>query len=120
MSKTSAQQTGQMAEDIAYHYLTQQGLKLRTRNYLCRVGEIDLIMQDKNSLVFVEVRYRRNQNFGTSSETITVFKQKKLLRTANFYLQQTKLFEKIPCRFDVIAISKNLEPANIEWIKNAF
>jgi putative endonuclease len=120
MSKTSAQQTGQNAEDSACTYLVKQGLKLITRNYQCRLGEIDLIMQDKESLVFVEVRFRRKQNFGTSSETVNYFKQKKLLRTARFYLQQKRLTDKVPCRFDVIAIADEATHANIDWIKNAF
>lgn len=116
----NTQQIGQDAETIACHYLLTKGLKLVTRNFQCRLGEIDLIMQDKTHLVFVEVRYRRNQDFGTSSETITHFKQSKLLRAAHFYLQQNRLTDKIPCRFDVVAITQAGAQPVLEWIKNAF
>ncbi len=120
MSKVNTQQIGQVAENIACSYLIKQGLKLVSRNFQCRLGEIDLIMQDKEHLVFVEVRFRRNQHFGTSSETVTLHKQSKLLRTASFYLQQKHLTDKIPCRFDVIAIADTATQSNINWIKNAF
>ncbi len=113
-------QIGLHAENIACDYLIANGLKLIKRNYLCRLGEIDLIMRDKTHLIFVEVRFRRNQNFGTSSETVTYTKQTKLLRTAQLYLQQNRLTDKVPCRFDVIAITLVNEVPVIEWIKNAF
>jgi putative endonuclease len=112
---TLAQQTGSAAENQACAYLKQQGLDLITRNFRCKVGEIDLIMQDKNELVFIEVRCRNNSFFGNGFDSITDAKQNKLIKTANFYLQQKKLTE-TACRFDAVAISAN----NIEWIKNAF
>jgi putative endonuclease len=112
---TIAQQTGAAAEQQACDYLQQQGLRLITRNFRCRLGEIDLIMRDKNSLVFVEVRCRKNNFFGGGLDSITTIKQTKLSRAASFYLQHNGLTE-APCRFDAIAITAN----NIEWIKNAF
>jgi putative endonuclease len=118
MSKT--QQTGQAAEDIACRYLQQQGLQLITRNYRCRMGEIDLIMQDRDMLVFVEVRYRKNDCCGGSLHSINNAKQIKLLRAASFYLQQNQLTEKAPCRFDVIAINSLQDKHAPEWLKNVF
>lgn len=80
------------------------------------MGEIDLIMKDGEELVFVEVRYRHRNTHGISAETVTYTKQKRLLRTAKAYLQKRNLFDKIPCRFDVIAI----DGQQTRWIKNAF
>lgn len=116
----TAIQIGKVAEDLACDYLQQQGLQLITRNYYCRMGEIDLIMQDQSCLAFIEVRYRRNTIYGSSSESVTPSKQHKLLRTASYYLQQHHLTESIATRFDVIAITANNPQPTIEWIKNAF
>ena len=77
---------GKQAEDLVCHYLQKQKLKLVTRNYSCRYGEIDLIMHDKTSLVFVEVRYRQNPYFGSGLETINLTKQNKVIKTAEYYL----------------------------------
>lgn len=118
MGKT--QQLGKKAEEFACQYLLNHGLKLVDRNYQCRVGEIDLIMQDEKYLIFIEVRYRQNIYFGNGVESVTNTKQKKLIKTASYYLQQKKLDEKINCRFDVVSLSlKKLTP-ELEWIKNAF
>lgn len=111
------QQIGAVAEEYACKYLRKQGLKLVARNFRCKLGEIDLIMQDNNELVFVEVRCRKNNNFGTSAESVTYSKQKKLLRAAEYYLSQLHDANKL-CRFDVIAITS--ESNTLEWIKNAF
>lgn len=112
------QKQGFAAEDLACQYLSRQGLKLIERNYRCRVGELDIIMEDGPDLVFVEVRSRHNNHYGTPAETITPAKQRRLIRAALFFLQQHRL--DVSCRFDIIAISqKNGEP-NLEWIKNAF
>lgn len=114
---TFAQKIGQQAENIACRYLQKQGCKLVTQNYLCKVGEIDLIMQDKGYLVFVEVRYRHVSGYGTGIESITKAKQVKLIKAANYYLQKNALLNKVNCRFDVVAIN---ETSTIEWLKNAF
>jgi putative endonuclease len=120
IAMTLAQEIGQTAENQACAYLQQQGLRLVTRNYRCKVGEIDLIMRDKTDLVFVEVRYRKNDSFGGGLQSITSAKQAKLTRAASFYLQRNRLTENIPCRFDVIAIGIQQGKSAIEWIKNAF
>lgn len=104
------------AESIAAQYLKQQGLRLITSNYQCRYGEIDLIMQDGKTLVFIEVRMRSNHQFGGAAMSITPSKQQKLTRTAEYYLQQ---YGNTNCRFDAILMTKaSIE--HIEWIKNAF
>lgn len=106
---------GKKAEDIACSFLMNNGLELITRNYQCRYGEIDLIMQDSDNLVFVEVRYRKSARFGSAIESIDHDKQRKLIFTANHYLQNNPTSSAI--RFDVVALTPNRE---IEWINNAF
>lgn len=109
---------GQEAEDLAFDYLKQQGLRLLARNYLCRCGEIDLIMQDRQELIFIEVRHRKQIIYGGGLESITFEKQRKLLNCAKYYLQQKMRTQ--PCRFDLIAINGHLIISNIRWVKNIF
>lgn len=110
---------GAKAEDLALCHLEAQGLTLVTRNFRCRMGELDLIMRDDGYLVFVEVRSRRYTRYGTPAESVTPAKQQKLLRAAAFYLQCERL--DLPCRFDVVAILRpaSVEP-QVEWIRDAF
>lgn len=110
---------GADAETMAITYLEEKGLVLLTRNYHCRRGEIDLIMRDGNFLVFVEVRYRKNNLFGSAAESVTRPKQQRLLTTASYYLQNEKCNADTACRFDVISISGQHNP-HIDWIKDAF
>lgn len=114
---------GQQAEQEALDFLQQQGLKLVTRNYHCRQGEIDLIMQDQNTLVFIEVRYRKNSTFGSSAESVTASKQKKIIHTAEYYLLHESTTKTPACRFDVMAIYPSDQPQSslqFDWIKHAF
>ncbi len=106
---------GEAAEQKALKYLQQQGLKLITQNYRCKYGELDLIMQDQTALVIVEVRYRKNQQFGGALESINRSKQARIIAAAQHYLINHKT--NAPIRFDVIAMTEN-NPLN--WIKNAF
>lgn len=107
---------GQAAEKIAAEYLTAKGLKLIASNYRSRFGEIDLIMQDGASLVFIEVRLRKNKTFGGGEESITASKQHKIVITAEYYLQQ---HGSQACRFDALLMDK-ADTKSIMWIKNAF
>lgn len=86
------------------------------------MGEIDLILTDKDQLVFVEVRYRKSSFYGSGAETVTWHKQQKLIRTALYYLQGTKKsLDEISCRFDVVEVSPHPEgKLDITWIKDAF
>ncbi len=108
---------GQQAEIDACQFLEKQGLTLITKNYKVKLGEIDLIMLDQEHYVFVEVRLRLNPNFGHSLETISKSKQQRIIRTALHYLQQEKLLDKVPCRFDTIGIGRDKK---LLWIKDAF
>lgn len=109
---------GEAAEQQACIYLQQQGLRLLEKNYRCRQGEIDLVMQQGNSLVFIEVRQRSHNRFGGAAASVTTKKQEKLRLTALHYLQH-----KAPganARFDVVAIQGDNSRQQIEWIRDAF
>lgn len=111
---------GQLAEQQAAEYLKRKGLTPLVRNYRCRSGEIDLIMQSHDSIVFVEVRFRRHTSFGGAAASVDRFKQQKLLAAAQHYLQRHNAFSS-PCRFDVVAVVPNRDGTLVfEWIKNAF
>lgn len=114
------QRKGLHYESLALRHLRQHGLKLLTRNYHCHKGEIDLIMQDGDSLVFVEVRFREQSDFGLAVESISRTKQQKLLKTASHYLLIQGLHDKVACRFDVIGVSSGGDSPNFHWIRNAF
>jgi putative endonuclease len=126
----NSRQRGNLAERMTEAYLTAQGLQSIERNYHCRQGEVDLVMEDKNTLVFIEVRYRCGSAFGEAVETVGYQKQKKIIRAAQHYLHRHQLSEKINVRFDIVGLqpkfkSKPLEDAreadlNFRWIKNAF
>ncbi len=112
---------GQAGETLAEQYLQQQGLTLVTRNYRGAFGEIDLIMRDGTSLVFIEVKQRKNTFFGNPAEAVTASKQKKILLTAAAYLQQTRISQQQMVRFDVVGIVAHTgKPPDISWIKHAF
>lgn len=113
-------QSGKIAEDIAANYLARQGLKLIVRNFRCRFGEIDLIGLDRETLVFIEVRYRHNENRLAVIETIDQHKCRKLVITSEYYLIKYRNYQSYQCRYDVIAITGELDKPAIEWIKNAF
>ena len=118
MIQTQQQLIGKSAEKLACQHLEKQGFILVESNYSCRRGEIDLIMRDKDSLVFVEVRYRQSNTFGSAAESVDIRKQKRLILAARHYLQQTQT--PLATRFDVIAISGHEANISINWIKNAF
>lgn len=119
----SSRERGQDAELACCKYLQKQGLKLLAKNYHGRRGELDLVMQDSNTVVFVEVRYRKNNNYGGALESITGSKQEKLRITAEQYLQQETALKN--GRFDVVAMSEKVQNNgpiiySFEWIKDAF
>jgi len=111
---------GQAYENAAELYLLKQGLKKIARNYRCRGGEIDLIMQDRDTLAFIEVRYRASGSLVSPLETITPTKQRRIVRTAMVFLQAHAEFASRPCRFDAIAIEGKQDALRIDWIKDAF
>ncbi|OGS97628.1 MAG: YraN family protein [Gallionellales bacterium RIFCSPLOWO2_02_FULL_57_47] len=108
---------GAQAEQWAAHYLQKQGLKLIEQNYRSRFGEIDLIMQDGATLVFVEVRLRRNADFGGAAASIDVRKQQRIIRTSQQYL--SGLARTPACRFDAVLLG-DVQGNDALWLKNAF
>lgn len=114
------QSRGQDAEHRARTYLEKRGLTLLTQNYRSRLGEIDLIMQDQDNLVFVEVRYRYREAFGSGAESVDRRKQSKLIACAQDYLQRHPKIADQPCRFDVVSIGGPDAHREIDWIRNAF
>jgi len=107
-------------ERVAEKYLKAQGLKPLDRNYRCQRGEIDLVMRDKDCLVFVEVRYRNANSWVSAAETVTLDKQKKVIMAARYYLQQHPSEKNSNCRFDVVSIEGSKRNPRIEWFVNAF
>lgn len=110
---------GREAEDAACAYLTRQGFKLLERNFRSPWGEIDLVMQDGDGLVFVEVRYRARSDFGAPAETVDRAKQARLRATAEHYLQQVRGASRKACRFDIVAISGDPD-GDLRWLRDAF
>lgn len=108
---------GRAGEQRARSYLEQHGLSWICSNYRCAPGEIDLIMREADVLVFVEVRYRRDPDYGQSVETIAWSKQGRLIKAAYCYLVETHQMDKIDGRFDVVGLAPG---ENIYWIRNAF
>lgn len=115
----TARDKGTEIEQAVARHLKQQGLKLVEHSYQCRFGEIDLIMRDKHTLVFVEVRYRKQQGFGSALESITYQKQQKLIRTASHYLQ-SKGIQDIHCRFDAVGVHPEENKLVMQWVQHAF
>lgn len=111
----------EIAEELLYfsvtaEYLKTQGYEILEKNYRCRIGEIDLIAKEGETLVFVEVKYRRNDKMGDPKEAVNRKKQKKISMTASYYLMRECGRMDIPCRFDVAAVLGE----QIEVVKNAF
>lgn len=128
--------TGTHYEALAAQRLEAAGLHILERNFLCKSGEIDIICQDGKQLVFVEVRYRRAGHYASAAASVTRAKQRKLQRAALVYLQRKGWLDKVPCRFDVIAITgkgrrlptstplnfndTQTEHLEVQWLKHAF
>lgn len=114
---------GRRAESAACDHLRQRGLDIRRRNYRARRGEVDIIARDGDTLVFVEVRYRRRSNYGSAAETIDHRKQQRIICAAEEFLQANRLADKVSCRFDAVCVSPatgNDAPYHIEWLRDAF
>jgi putative endonuclease len=118
-ASVSTRQIGQQKEQQACDYLVAQGLQLIMQNYRCKPGEIDLIMMDRGVLVFIEVRHRKQNDYGNGSESITRSKQLKIISAARHYLQAYELDNKYPCRFDAVITNQDTEEQFL-WIKDAF
>ncbi len=112
--------TGALFEEVALAHLQRAGLTLLKRNYTSRLGEIDLILREKNVIVFVEVRYRESNTRGDGAASVGAAKRLKLVRTAKLYLQAHPQLASLTCRFDVLAIEGDAEQPQIRWLRAAF
>ena len=115
-SLTSRKKQGNKAEDLAFKFLNKKGLKLLEKNFSTKAGEVDLIMQDGETIVFIEVRYRKNADFGGAAASVTPKKQLRVIKAALAY--QQKHAPQSSMRFDVVAIEGDNEELN--WIQSAF
>mgnify|MGYP002814613202 CR=1 FL=1 len=116
----TSRQRGRWAESLALGHLLEQGLTLHAQNYQARCGEIDLILQDGDTIVFLEVRYRTDNLYMHALETINARKCDRIIKTSLHYLQKHRAASKKTCRFDVIIIFGSVATPSIRWIKNAF
>lgn len=126
MAPTTAKSIGEHSEQLALGHLQAAGLKLVTRNFRCRVGEVDLVMLDGNCLVMVEVRYRAtcagmNTRFPSAVESVGPQKQRKLAKAALFFLGKHKHYRDHVIRFDVVACDgPTPDQYKLQWIRDAF
>ena len=116
-SISKPQDSGRAAEASAREHLQRHGLRLLAQNWRCRGGELDLVMLDGDTLVFVEMRYRTHSAWGDALESIDARKRQHLILTAEQFLQRESRWSRHPCRFDVVALSADKAP---NWLRNAF
>ncbi len=118
---TARQEKGAQAEKLAEQFLARQGLQLITKNYRCKQGEVDLIMQDQDTIVFIEVRHRVRADYGSAAESITISKQTKVIKAATIFMMKKGWYQHKAVRFDVVTIQGSLvESPELNWIKQAF
>lgn len=107
---------GKRAEDLCAELVRRAGLQVLARNWRCRHGEIDLIARDGSTLVFAEVRLRRNARFGGAAESVTAAKRARLVAAARLYLAGKPESD---CRFDVLLLDR-LDGGRVQWVRDAF
>ena len=119
--RTQKQLIGQQAENIGADFLRDQGLEILERNYLRRVGELDIIARDGDVLVIAEVRTRATHRYGGAAASVDCRKQQRLIRAATQLLQQRKDLSQLRMRFDVLAVSEmGGQMPRVDWIRHAF
>lgn len=109
---------GADAEALAAEFLKRRGLRILRRNFRVRVGEIDLVAEDGDTLVFIEVRSRASHAYGGAAASITMRKQTRIVRAAQLFLATTGADR--PCRFDCVLLEGRAPDVRIEWIRDAF
>ncbi len=119
---SSRQARGAAAEGWAHTHLEEHGLRLLARNWRCRLGELDLVMFEGDTLVFVEVRYRSHSRFGGAEYSVDAGKQRRVAAAAQVFLLAHPHWSRRPCRFDVVAIAAgdHRSPPLLNWIRGAF
>jgi len=122
---TATRAVGDALEAATEAYLIGHGLRALARQVRFRLGEIDLVMLDRDQtqsdiVVFVEVRYRASAGFGDGIDSMTKAKRGKLIRAANMFLQRQSRYANTPCRFDVVAVSGASTQPQFDWMRDAF
>lgn len=118
--RLTTRSAGKYWEKKAESFLKNNGLILLKRNFSCRLGEIDLILKDRETVVFVEVRFRNLAGFGTGAETVNKQKQARIIKAALIFLAGNPRYSDGPCRFDVISVGNQDGELQLNWIKHAF
>jgi putative endonuclease len=113
------QELGKLGENLAIAELERRGYAILARRFRTKYGEIDVVAQDRDTLVFVEVKARATAEFGTAAEAVTFWKQRRLVRMAREYLARLEIHDR-PCRFDVVAIDDVETAPRIEVYAHAF
>ena len=111
---------GAAVEAAALAWLQAQGLRLLARNARSKVGELDLVLRDGASVVFVEVRYRAGAAYGGGAASVDAAKRRKLVRAAQVFLQRQPALAQCPCRFDVVEAHGDPDAPGLRWIRAAF
>lgn len=115
MSKSENLIKGKLGEDLAIEYLRDHLYKIKAKNYKCKLGEIDIIAEKDNIIVFIEVKSRSSDAFGMPRDAVNYYKQRKIRHVAEVYIKQNRLYDK-SCQFDVIEILNG----EIDHIENCF
>ena len=118
-SKDGKKELGKRGEDLAVRYLKKNGYQLIERNYICKMGEVDIIAKEKDTLVFIEVKARTSTAFGLPQLAVNPAKQRQLSKVALNFLKEKRLAD-VKARFDVVAILLGKKEDEIELIKDAF
>jgi len=113
------QTLGEQGEELACRTLHRAGYEILARRYRTRHGEIDIVALDGATLVFVEVKTRRGQRFGSGAEAVTLWKQRRIARMAEDFLLRRRLYDR-PCRFDVVAVDLERTPGTVVHTRDAF
>lgn len=116
----STRERGQDWEALAEARLCSSGLQPRERNFLCRLGEIDLIMDQGKELVFIEVRYRKRRDYVSAMDSVGPAKQRRLAAAAGVYLSRNPRLAERPARFDLVCIDGSADNPDWTWVRNAF
>jgi len=110
---------GSSGEDAAVDLLKKRGYRILARNYKTKLGEIDIIARDKDTLAFIEVKARHSDRFGLPQEAVSVSKQRQISKAALIFLKEHSLLEK-KARFDVVSVVYSKDKPQLDLIKNAF
>jgi putative endonuclease len=120
MARADTGSIGRQAEKLALDHLRAQGLKEISRNFRCRMGEIDLVMWDGDCLVFAEVRFRNQNSYASAAGSVDHHKQRKIIRTAAAFLGRYPRYSNCAVRFDVVGLDQSGDQTSLRWIKDAF